>query len=76
MPFADLKTAVCNVLCISFRVLVVCLQPVTPKYGKNGILGLSALNALSGDLDFWCLIWDMMALKGAVLPLLYCGSSD
>lgn len=76
MPVANFKTAVCSALCISFHVLVVCLEPITGKYGKNGILGLATLNALSGDPGFWCLIWDIMALKGAALPLLYCGSSD
>lgn len=41
--------------------------PFMPRasHGRNGMLGLTALNALSGDLDFWCSIWDIIALKGA-----------
>lgn len=76
MPVANFKTAVCSALCVSFHALPFCLEPITPKYSRHGMLGLTTLNALSGDLDFWCLIWDIIALKGAAFPLSYCRSTD
>lgn len=88
MPIANLRTAVCisfqckrncieiPALCVSFHALPFCLEPITLKYSRNGMLGLTTLNALSGDLDFWCIIRDIIALEGAAFPLSYCGSTD
>lgn len=50
------------------------VSPLTPSHHSRPQQSWDA--PLSDDPDCWCPVWDILAQKGAALPLFHCGPSD